>query len=458
MDKKTVMEKLAEESCGKGGLNGAWLYAEGGKIISKEAVGWRDPENTLPIAEDTIFQLASVSKQFTATAVMLMRRRGLLTLDDDVTKHFPELTAYKGVTIRHLLTHTGGVPDYFDDADWFIDIWKKENRVPANGEIVRFLCETKLKPSFAPGEKFEYSNTGYNLLAEIVERLCGMPYEEFLQKNIFEPAGMNSTRCCHVRRDGAPFENYARATVIENEKYVYDVDSVEDREVISFDGLNGDDYVYTNIFDMLTWDRALREGKILTLEEQKLMYTPGKLNDGRDNGYDEDKGLSYGFGWGVENDDEFGLIVSHSGGMPGVATWFERFIDADRTLVFLINRDAMDYRAILGFWNGMQKIARDKEPDPVRTIEEITLKDLDKSAWGSFCGKYEHPKDTDMTVDEIYMKDGDLFAKAIDDDGDPMEFKLYPIGENEFGRKGGMLILKFGDGCVTYCDVTCKKI
>ena len=458
MDKKTMMENLARESNEKGGFNGTWIYAEKGEIVSKGALGFRDPEGTLPITEDTIFQLASVSKQFTAAAVMLTVREGKLRLEDKITMYFPELTAYEGVTVRHLLNHTSGIPDYFDDADWFIKIWKEEKRVPGNNEILRFLCETKAKPYFAPGEGLHYSNTGFNLLALLVERLSGVPYEEFLQKNIFEPAGMASTCCCHIRRDGVPFENYARATVFEDGRYVADVDSEEDGEVVAFDGLNGDDYVFTNIFDMLKWDRTLREGKVLTKEEQQLMYTPGKLNNGKDAVYDEEDKLGYGFGWAIGNDERLGLIVSHSGGMPGVATWFERFLDADRVLVFLINRAPEEYRAIAGFWDGMQKIARDQEPEPIRTIEELTIKDPDKSKWESFCGKYEHPEDADFIVDEVWMQDGDLHAKAIDEDGDEMEFRLYPIGENEFGRKSGMLKLTFGDGCVKYDDLTCRKL
>ncbi len=458
MDKKVLMEKLAREAHEKGGFTGAWLYAEKGEIVSIGALGFRDPEDRLTITENTIFQLASVSKQFTAAAVMLLVRRGLLHLEDKIAVFFPELTAYKDVTVRHLLTHTGGVPDYFDDADWFIRIWKEENRVPCNSEIVRFLCETKLKPSFAPGEKLEYSNTGYNLLALLVERLSGMAYEDFLQKNIFEPAGMSSTRCCHIRRDGAPFENFAHAMVLENGRYMTDVDSTEDGDVIAFDGLNGDDYVYTNIFDMFTWDRVLREGKVLTLEEQQIMYTPAKLNNGENAVFDKEESLGYGFGWAVGSDEELGLIVSHSGGMPGVSTWFERFIDADRVLVFLICRDAEDYRAIDGFWTGMQKIARDKQAEPIRTIEDITLKDPDKSKWKSYCGKYEHPEEADFIIDEVFMQDGALHAKAIDEDGDALEFRLYPIGENEFGRKGGMLDLKFDEGCVSYDHFTCKKL
>ena len=422
MDKKTLMESLAREAHEKGGFNGAWLYAEHGEIVSKGAMGFRDPDNTLPIQEDTIFQLASVSKQFTATAVMLLLREGLLCLEDKITKYFPELTAYEGVTVRHLLTHTGGVPDYFDDADWFINIWKEEHRVPGNDEIIRFLCETELKPSFAPGEKLEYSNTGYNLLALLVERLSGVPYEAFLQKNIFEPAGMSSTCCCHIRRDGVHFENYARASVIENGRYVADM------------------------------------GTVLTLEEQQLMYTPAKLNSGEDAVYDEDEGLGYGFGWGVGRDEKSGLIVSHSGGMPGVITWFERWIDADRVLVMLFSRDPWDYRAGMGAWNGLRAIAADKEPEPIRTIEEIAVKDPDKSKWEGFCGKYEHPEDEDFFIDEVWLQDGELYARAVSDEYGEFSFRLYPLGENEFGRKSGMLKLTIGDGCVLYDEYTCKKL
>ena len=460
MDKNTMIQNLARELNEKDGFNGAWLYAEKGEIVSKGVLGFRDPENTLPITEDTIFQLASVSKTFTSAAVMLLMRQSLLSPEDRITKYFPELAAYEGVTVRHLLNHTSGIPDYFDDADWFRKIWKEEKRVPGNDEILRFLRETKAKPYFAPGEGLHYSNTGYNLLALLVERLSGVPYEAFLQKNIFKPAGMTATRCCHIRRDGVPFENHARATVFEDGKYVADVDSAAYGDVVAFDGLNGDDYVYTNIFDMLKWDRVLREGKVLTPEEQNLMYTPAKLKNGEDAVYDEYKGmtLGYGFGWGTGRDKELGRIVSHSGGMPGVATWFERFIDADRVLVILSNRDAEEYRAFAGFWNGVQMIARDQEPEPIRTIEEIAVKDPDKSKWESFCGKYEHPEDADFIVDEVFLKDGELHARAIDDDEIEMTFRLYPIGENEFGRKGGMLKVTFVEGCLKFDDVTCKKL
>ena len=457
MDQKTMMEKLARDAYERGSFNGTWLYAEHGEIVSSGAVGFCDPDDTQPVMEDTIFQLASVTKQFTATAVMLAVRQGLLRLDDEITKFFPELTQYKGATVRHLLTHTSGIPDYFDDADWFIDLWKKENRVPANPEIVRFLLETEAKPYGAPGETWQYSNTGYNLLAEIVERVSGIPFEAFLQKNIFEPAGMRSTRCCHIRRDGVPFENYARASVIENDRYVADVDSEEARIVTAFDGLNGDDYVYTNIFDMLRWDRVLKEGSVLTKEEQELMYTPVKLNSGEE--FVDEDGDGYGFGWFITQDKEVGRVVSHSGGMPGVHTWFKRFLDTDSVLVILCNREEQDIRAHDGLFIGMREIAKGKEPEPIRTIEEIAVPNPDKSNWERFCGKYEHPEDADFIVDEVFLKDGELYMNAIDDDGDDFTDRLYPIEENTFGRKQGMLKITFGDNCLVIDGkVTCKKL
>ena len=234
-----------------------------------------------------------------------------------------------------------------------------------------------------------------------------------------------------------------------------DIDSIEYDSVAAFDGLNGDDYVYTNIFDMLKWDRVLREGRILTLEEQQLMYTPVRLNNG--NPFVDEDGDSYGFGWAPANNPETGLVVSHSGGMPGVHTWYERFVDKDKVLVILCSREEQDARVHSGFFSALRDIARGEDPEPLITIEDIAVKDPDKSQWESFCGKYEHPEDDDFVIDEIFMKDGELYAKVPGYEV-TYEYRLYPIGENEFGRKGGMLKLKIGDGCLMFGDITCKKL
>ena len=458
MDRNALFEKVAREAYEKGGFNGVWLYAEKGEIVSKGAIGFRDAENTLPMQVDTIFEMASVTKQFTAAAVMLLVREGKLSVDDLYTKYFPEYP-YKGVTVRHLLTHTSGMPDDFETDTWVAPAWENEHRIPPCSEILRFIIDSGEEASHKPGEVFRYTDIGYCLLANLVEKLSGEKFEDFLKKRIFEPAGMDDTNILHTRRDGRPSDRIARNMVLEqNGNYVpSDLSEETAGYVVGSDGLNGCDYAYTTVFDMLKWDRALREGKVITLEEQAIMYTPVVLSSGEE--YADEDGDSYGFGWGVNRDEEHGLIISHSGGMPGLNTWFERFIDEDKVLLFFINRDAEDMRANGGFWDGMMAIARGEEPEPIVTIEEVMVKDPDKSNWESFCGKYEHAEDDeeDLVIDEVFMKDGELYANAVIE-GDDTTFRLYPMGEKEFGRKLGFLKLTFGEGCLSYDGHTLKKL
>ena len=451
MDKNKMMTGLAQEAYKKGIFNGTWLYAENGKIVSKGALGFRDTDNRLPMREDSVFELASITKQFTAAAVMLLVREGSLGLDDEVTEFYPQIP-YPGVTIRHLLTHTGGVCETYD-YNLITKIYQEEKRIPGSDIVVRFLEDTK--PRFAPGESYEYTNGGYNLLAEIVAKAAGVPFEEYIKKNIFEPAGMYRTGIYHIQTEGVPHDNFVRNMVFQDGKFV-PVSETEDKDVVAFDGLNGDDYVYTDIFDMFIWDRALREEKVLTLKEQMMMYAPGRLNDGGISGagYETE---SYGFGWGIRHDAKLGLIVSHGGGMPGLNTWYLRCIDTDRMLVFLNCRDGGDVRGANDFWKGMQAIVKDEEPAPVKTIEDIAEDHKDRSKWGSFCGRYERPEDAGFAVDEVYMKDGKLYAKAFDED-DETEIRLYPVGEDEFGQKSDWRTLRFVENTVCYDDMTYRRI
>jgi CubicO group peptidase (beta-lactamase class C family) len=398
--------------------------------------------------------MASVTKMFTATAIMLLVREGRLSVDDEYTKFFPEYP-YKGVTVRHLLTHTSGLPEGLETDDLVCPVWEDEHRIPPCSEMLRFLVEYGKEAGSTPGEKFEYNDINYCLLANLVEKLSGEKFEDYLKKNVFEPAGMKDSAIYHTRRDGRPSERFTRNMVLEDDGYVpSDVSELTAPYVVGSDGLNGCDYLYTTIFDMLAWDRTLRAGKVVTLEEQKIMYTTVRLNSGED--FIDEDGEGYGFGWCVRQDEEHGLIVCHSGGMPGLETWFEHYVDEDRTLVILNCRDYSDVRAFVSFWEGLQATAKGEEPEPFVSMEDVAVKDPDKSKWESFCGKYEHPEDDDFIIDEVFMKDGDLYARAVIDD-DETTFRLYPIGENEFGRKRGMLKLTFGDGCLMFDDFICKK-
>ena len=455
MDKKRLIEELARDAYERGSFNGTWLYAEHGKIISKGAIGFRDAEDTLPMTEDTIFEMASITKMFTASAVMLLVREGKLGLDEAYTELFPDFP-YPGVTIRHLLTHTSGIPD-FDVEELVAPILEKEHRIPPCSEVLRIIRERGEKPLDVPGEQFCYSDIGYTLLANAVEQASGVRFEEFLKQNIFEPAGMKDSGIYHTRRDGRPSDRFARNLVLEDGRYVpSDISEETAPYVVGSDGLNGCDYLYTTIFDMLAWDQALREETVLTRDEQQIMYALHRLNNGEISGADEEDD-GYAFGWAVKNEPERGLIVRHSGGMPGLETWFERFVDADRALVLLDCRDYADARAFYSFLTGMDAIARDEEPEPVQGIEDIAIKDPDKSKWNSFCGRYEQPEDG-FAVKEVFLQDGELYANATDDEGDPLSFRLYPIGENEFGRKGGMLDLIFGENCLIFEEKTYQKL
>lgn len=356
MDKKDTIEKLVREAHDKDIFTGAWLLAENGEIVSKGAIGYRDKENTLPVTEDSIFELASVSKQFTAAAIMLLIKRGKLTLDDELTSFFPE-NPYPGITIRHLLDHTSGLPDH---EEWAIETMKDFTEIPDNSLSVRFLKECGLAPLFAPGEKYEYSNTAYCLLAEIVEQVSGVTFEDFMRKEIFEPAGMFSTQVGHIRVDGIPFENFARGLVFHDGKFEIPDEVEEYRYVILLDGESGDGFVYSNLPDMLRWDRAFREEKIFSKEDQKIMFTPSRPKD-RSTGYGEKNELGYNFGWSIVDDPAAGRIACHSGGWPGYITWYERGLDKDYVLVLLCCRTPDEMKDLVSLYGNVQLTARGRE-------------------------------------------------------------------------------------------------
>ncbi|MBR4428258.1 MAG: beta-lactamase family protein [Clostridia bacterium] len=455
MDKKALIENLVRDAHARGGFTGAWLYAENGEIVSKGAAGPRDPGGTLPLTEDCVFDLASVSKQFTASAVMLLNRQGLLGLDDKITRFFPEIP-YKCVTIRHLLNHTGGLPDYMA---WLDKTAKKEHTIPGNDAIVRFLCECGEEPLFAPGEKWEYSNTGYCLLAQIVEKAAGVKFEDFLRDNIFVPAGMASTRVYHRRKDALTVDGLAYGMVLRpgSGRYLLPDDDPIFSEAVTCDGVNGDGLVHSSVTDLYRWDRALRAGKVLTKAEQLAMYTPGRLNSGAVSGDPSDEdGDAYGFGWFVKTDPLLGLTVCHSGGWYGYDTWFERFLDADRVLIWLRCRESLDERVSEAFKRGMEAIARDEVPGPVRAIEELALKDPDRHLWESFAGRYDYSAG-EFRISEVFPKGADLYAKASYKDS-CCEIRLYPLAENTFGAKDLDGDIVFGDGCLTLWDKTAKKL
>ena len=447
MDRKTMMETLTRAACEKSGFNGTWLYAEHGEIVSRGAYGFRDAEDRLSMRKDSLFNVASISKQFTAAAILLLRRRGLLSLDDEITRFFPELP-YPGVTIRHLLTHTNGLPDY---AAWAKETIRREGTMPGNEIILRFLRESGAAPEFAPGDRYSYGNTDYCLLAELIKQLSGVSFEEFLQTEIFEPAGMSATRVGRPTTEEGAYGNLACGLVRDNGNYVLPENAAFDYMVPLFDQLRGCANVYSNVDDLFAWDRALRQETVLTKEEQREMATPVTLNDGT---IARDDGDGYGFGWIIADDPVLGSIVGHDGNWDGYMGWYERFLDADRLLILLTSRDPADARAYVGFWDGMKAVARGKEPEAVRSLEELAIPNPDCSDWKRFCGTYASGK----CRIEVFLKGNELFAAFRYKNGFAFTANMMLLGEKTFGIKEDLGEMIFADDSLSFWDEPYQKL
>ena len=308
-------------------FNGNILIAEKGKIIYNRSYGLANETTKEKLTEKSIFELASCSKQFTAMAIILLKEKNKLNLDDDISKYIPELTHYKGISIRNLLHHTGGLPDYLPLMD---SVWDK-TKIATNKDIIAFFSKYKPKALFAPNSKHEYSNTGYALLATIIERVSAQTYAEFLKEQIFNPLKMKNSFVYNRRLSPKHIKNYALGYLyIQNQnKYILPDDYEKTKMVYWLDGVVGDGTVNSTVTDLLKWDRALYTTKLVSKESLKEIFANGILNDGALG--------KHGFGWRMLDTKEFGRIAKHSGGWPGYMTYIERNTDNDKTIIILQN-------------------------------------------------------------------------------------------------------------------------
>ncbi len=312
----------------QGKFNGNILIAEKGNIVFKKEYGLANESNRSALNSNSIFELASCSKQFTAAAIMILENEGKINIDDNISKLIPELDFYKGVTIRHLLNHTSGLPDYIKLTD---SLWNKE-KIATNNDIIQLLKTHKPPVLFKPNEKFEYSNTGYVLLATIIERASGTTYANFLLKSIFKPLKMKRTFVYSSRMHPEKIENYAVGYVVDKLNHKVLPDSIpEDKMVYYLDGVQGDGAVHSTVNDLLLWDQALYEAKLLSKNALDKMFSPAVLNDGTES--------PYGFGWAINSHPKYGKIAAHGGYWPGYMAYIEREIDQNKTFIILSNLD-----------------------------------------------------------------------------------------------------------------------
>ncbi len=310
------------------------LIAEKGKVTYEKALGFREFAQQLPLQTTDVFELASVSKQFTAMVIMMLKEKGLLQYDDLVEKYLS--IPYKGITIRHLLTHTSGLPDYQEimDAHW------DKSKVAGNPDILAYLNQYAPPKLFEPGEKYNYSNTGYVLLASIAEKVSGQDFIVFCNKEIFRKLGMKHTGI-RTLAEKAAVKNFAIGHIYLKEQNEFvRADSFPSSDyTIWLGNRKGPGRISSTVQDLLKWDQALYTEKLVSKNTLAEAFQPMVLNNG--------KISNYGFGWIPVTDDPSGRIVWHNGDNPGYKTEIMRFIDQQKTLIILCNNASDQFENVI---------------------------------------------------------------------------------------------------------------
>ncbi|MFW2137407.1 serine hydrolase domain-containing protein [Chryseobacterium sp. TY4] len=422
----------------KNQFNGNVLIADKGNVIFEKSYGLADEATKRKLNENTIFELASVSKQFTAMGIVILKKQGKLNYDDKISKYIPELTFYKDISVRNLLNHTSGLPDYMD---LFEKNWDK-NKFATNQDIVDMFSKYKPSVKFMPSEKFEYSNTGYALLALIIERVSKQSFGSFLEKNIFKPLKMKNSFVYRSRYQPKKIENYALGYVTDSIGNKVLPDSFG-KTYLSYylDGIVGDGMVNSTAKDLLIWDRALYSNKLINEGDKKEIFGYSKTNDGKEN--------PYGFGWALAKTEKYGIIANHTGGWAGYITFIERQLTNDKTIIMLQNNSLSSTKLPIV---EVRKILYN-EPLPIeKALQPATLteKDLDKYL-GVYCSEKIPLKIT------ISKKGNTLYTQATGQQELPMDayendiFKFEPAGiklifntkENSFELNQGNIKLVF---------------
>ncbi len=303
----------------------AALVVYDGRTVFHRGYGVTDLRTLRNIDEGTNFRLASVTKEFTAACIMLLARDGKLHYDDPLTNFFPDFPAYgKAITVRNLLNHTSGLVDYSELLMKQYPDTPPEKIPQIHDAGVLKLLEQQASTQFPPGTKWEYSNSGYAVLAMIVEKASGKPFGRFLQDRIFKPLKMNDTLAYEKGKNEVPFRAYGY-TGKENDWHETDQSPTS--------AVLGDGGVYSSVDDLAKWDRALREHSLFSEAEIQPALTPVQLRDGSTE--------NYGFGWFLDPYRGHKRMW-HPGGTVGFHTAIQRFPDDKLTIIILANRTDVD--------------------------------------------------------------------------------------------------------------------
>lgn len=308
-------------------FSGVVLIAEKGKPVYHRAFGYQNFDTRQPMTTASVFELASLSKQFTAMTILLLKEAGKLQYDAPVENYLPGLP-YPGITIRHLLNHTSGLPDYQEVMDQH---WDK-SQVAGNADNIAYLIQYHPERRFEPGSRYEYSNTGYMLLASIVEKVSGEDFIAFSRSRIYRPLGMKDTDIRSLSEKKA-LERMAwgHLYVPEKKQYVRADSFPQFNYAIWLGNRKGPGRMSATTRDLLRWDRALYTTQLVSVATLQEAFTPARLSN--------DSLSNYGFGWKIQQHPRLGKVVRHSGDNPGYKNEIIRYIEADKTVIVLCNKD-----------------------------------------------------------------------------------------------------------------------
>lgn len=297
----------------RGIFNGSVLVARAGKILYQRSLGLMNKRDNNPLNDSSMFQLASVSKVITATAVLMLHERHLLNIESPVTNYLPDFP-YQGVTIRQLLSHRSGLPNYLYALN--SEICRPDYRM-SNVDMYNSLIAKNAKPYLRPDTRFNYCNTNYAILALLIEKTSGKTYQAFLREELFEPLGMRHTATIHEIDGGGntaqPYDHKWREVATDASDYVL-----------------GDKSIYSTPYDLFLFSEALYQGRIISPATQQQAYTA----------FSREKKLSnYGYGWRLKDfNDPVKKEVYHNGWWHGYRSSFHRRLGDSVTVVILSNQ------------------------------------------------------------------------------------------------------------------------
>jgi len=338
----------------------AILVKKDKQVVFEKGYGVRDLRTKTAIDAQTNFRLASFTKQFTAMAIMLLVHDGKLSYDRSLIEIFPEFPAYgKTITVRNLLNHTGGLPDYEDLMDaaqkrrWDVGkddelIWSEDKQIQ-DAEVLQLL-EKESHGKFAPGTKWEYSNSGYVVLGLIVAKVSGKSFGQFLHNRIFAPLKMDHTRVFEKGKNEVANRAFGH-TLFEADHGPH-VPFLDENDQSSTSATQGDGGIYSNLEDLSKWDDALRNDTLLSEKDFLPAITPTKLPPGAEAKLAEDvpdslrgHAIAYGFGWFLNLQDAHPLMW-HYGDTMGFKSAILRYTRDNVTVIVLCNRTDLDQGAL----------------------------------------------------------------------------------------------------------------